>query len=261
MAQDITLAGAQYNGVPSILLPKTGGGQAEFIDKDAWNWVSVEPKYKQTLIQFACTLADTDYADWAASTTAHTLIATNDAAAFTALMSTTAYLIKWQWQVTPVYESGITLKAVPIVQCGEFWQMLYRRPSNYANLIADNYNGNVAITTRSVPLMVYYNTSGNLAAAFSASNGVYCAATAPTLSSATAASPTVTVKTPTVSCKCSSTYFATGRKAYISTDTKIQWKCDLYELPMLCAETQMHQSLLSLYSNPLNIPLPEPTEP
>lgn len=32
MAQNITLLGASYTGVPSILLPKTGGGQASFTD-------------------------------------------------------------------------------------------------------------------------------------------------------------------------------------------------------------------------------------
>lgn len=32
MAQNISLWGAQYSGVPSILLPKTGGGTASFVD-------------------------------------------------------------------------------------------------------------------------------------------------------------------------------------------------------------------------------------
>lgn len=32
MAQNITLQGASYTGVPSVLLPKTGGGTASFVD-------------------------------------------------------------------------------------------------------------------------------------------------------------------------------------------------------------------------------------
>ena len=32
MSQNITLLGASYSAVPSILLPKTGGGQASFTD-------------------------------------------------------------------------------------------------------------------------------------------------------------------------------------------------------------------------------------
>lgn len=32
MAQDITLLGASYSAVPAVLLPKTGGGTAQFTD-------------------------------------------------------------------------------------------------------------------------------------------------------------------------------------------------------------------------------------
>lgn len=32
MAQNISLLGAQYNAVPAILVPKTGGGTATFVD-------------------------------------------------------------------------------------------------------------------------------------------------------------------------------------------------------------------------------------
>ena len=35
MSQNISLWGAQYSGVPSILLPKTGGGTASFVDVTA----------------------------------------------------------------------------------------------------------------------------------------------------------------------------------------------------------------------------------
>lgn len=34
MAQNITLWGASYSDVPSVNLPKTGGGTAEFIDAE-----------------------------------------------------------------------------------------------------------------------------------------------------------------------------------------------------------------------------------
>lgn len=34
MAQNISLLGAQYNAVPAIELPKTGGGTATFVDEE-----------------------------------------------------------------------------------------------------------------------------------------------------------------------------------------------------------------------------------
>lgn len=33
MAQNITLLGASYNDVPAVILPKTGGGTATFIEE------------------------------------------------------------------------------------------------------------------------------------------------------------------------------------------------------------------------------------
>lgn len=34
MAQNITLMGASYSDVPAVVLPKTGGGTATFIDEE-----------------------------------------------------------------------------------------------------------------------------------------------------------------------------------------------------------------------------------
>lgn len=34
MAQDVTIAGAQYTAVPSIAVPKTAGGTATYVDED-----------------------------------------------------------------------------------------------------------------------------------------------------------------------------------------------------------------------------------
>ena len=34
MAQNISLLGANYTGVPAVELPKTGGGTATFVDED-----------------------------------------------------------------------------------------------------------------------------------------------------------------------------------------------------------------------------------
>jgi hypothetical protein len=40
MAQNITLMGASYSGVPGVNLPKTGGGQAYFVDSSDANAVA-----------------------------------------------------------------------------------------------------------------------------------------------------------------------------------------------------------------------------
>lgn len=261
MAQNITLLGATYNDVPSVMLPKDGGGQAKFIDETAWSWLAVEPKLISAQGSHAMTLADTDYESWSASTTAHTLVATSNLSTFSADMVNKAYALRWRWQIEIGTLAGVTLKALPLWQCGEIWQIIFRRPNNLTNIVNNNFAGNAVVTSRNAPLMKYYNSSGSLTFTYSSSYGFYCAATAPTFSNSTSDSPTVTIKTPTVSCRCSSTYFATGRKTYIDTATKISYICDLFELPPQCMERQVHEGLVDLYNNPLSIPLPTTSEP
>lgn len=252
MAQDITLLGASYFGVPSVLLPKSGGGQAKFIDEATWNWKSVEPKLIGTIATRSYTLANTDYDTWAASTTTKVLIATENATTFVADMANKSYALRWRWQIDVKHLDGVTLKALPVYQCGEIWYLICRRPSNLTNLTANTFNGNVAINTRSPAIMEYYNSSGTHTMTYAASYGFYCGASAPTFSNSTANSPTVTVKTPTVNTRCSSSYFATDRKPYIDTTTPIKFICEQYELPTItCIETQLHEGVVDLYNHPL----------
>lgn len=252
MAQNITLLGATYSDVPSVLLPKAGGGQAKFIDETGWRWLGVEPKSLGTIVTRSYKLSDTDYDEWEASTSAKVLIASENATTFVADMANKSYALRWRWQIDVKHLSGITLKAVPVYQCGEIWHLLCRRPSNLTNLAANNFNGNIAVNTRSPAIMDYYNSSGSHTMTFAASYGFYCGATAPTFSNSTSNTPTVTVKTPTVNTRCNSSYFATARKDSIDTTTPIKFICELYELPSItCIETQLHDGAVDLYNNPL----------
>lgn len=252
MAQNITLLGATYSDVPSVLLPKSGGGQAKFIDETTWDWKSVEPKLVGTIVTRSYTLADTDYSTWTASTTAKVLVATENATTFVADMANKSYALRWRWQIDVKHLSDVTLKALPVYQCGEIWHLIFRRPSNLTNLAAGTFNGNVALNTRSPAIMDYYNSSGTHTMTYAASYGFYCAATAPTFSNTTSDTPTVTVKTPTINTRCNSSYFATARKTYIDTTTPIKMICEQYELPTItCVETQLHAGAVDLYNNPM----------
>lgn len=256
MAQDIIniVTGETMSDVPSILWPKAGGGQARFIDAEAWSWLGIEPKLIATPIAFKATLDDTDFDSWTASTSAHTLIDTTSPATFRASMADHSYLVKWRWQIDVHWVEGVTKKAIPQYQCGEIYQILCRRPNSVATIISESFVGNAVVSTRSPAIIIYYNTSGTRTYAYSASYGFYMAAVAPTFSNSTSNTPTVTLKTPTCSCRCNSSYFATGRKGEIDLGTTIEYICELYELPLECMETQVHHSLVDLYNNPLVIP-------
>lgn len=253
MAQNIALLGAEYRDVPSVLLPKAGGGTAKFIDSEAWSWLGVEPEYVSTPYQASVALNDTLWATWEASKTAKVIKTTANAGTFSAHMDTNAYVLRWRWQIDVKSLTGQTNKAVPLYQCGEIWQFVFRRPNSLANIVAGNFNGNSTVATRSVPLIVYYNASGSQNYAYSATYGFYAATTAPTFSNSTSNTPTVTIKTPTLNARCSDTYFAIDRNAYIDGTSHFDYICELYELPFECMEVQAHRGLVDLYNNPLVI--------
>ena len=48
MAKNISLLGADYPDVPAVVLPKTGGGTAKFVDPDEMAWETVTLQNNQT---------------------------------------------------------------------------------------------------------------------------------------------------------------------------------------------------------------------
>lgn len=276
MAQNITLLGASYADVPAVLLPKTGGGTATFTDVTdgtataadvktgknfytaagvltpgtlLWDYRGDECEFVKEVYNAETELEDTNFPSWTASTTASAIVATATADTFVADMVNYEYLIRWKYRFDAEYTSGATLKAMPYRECAELWQVLLRRPNSLANIAAGNYAGNGCLTYFSAPLNAYYNTSGALTYTYSISYGIYPAVTAATFSSSTSDTPTVTVKTPTVNARCSSTYFGTARKAYIDTASTFKLKGELYRIKTGGAARNMYENLIDIYNN------------
>ena len=207
MAQNIELLGATYNDVPSVVLPKVGGGSASFIDvsgttavaedveKDKrfiladgseaigtyeWNWMGKTYEWMNSPGSFSTTLDKTLFNGWTPSTTAKTIVTSSNLTTFSANMLNYEYLIRWSFQSNVVTNAGATLKVIPKNQAIEIWQSIHRRPSNYANLISKTYNGNACVTALTAPIIIYYNSSGVVTAAYTGNYGLYAAATAAT---------------------------------------------------------------------------------
>lgn len=279
MAQNITLLGASYTGVPAVQLPKTGGGTALFADPSgvtalpedvasgkyfldssgilvpgtasgsAWDYRGDECEFVREVYNVEEALADTTFPSWTASTTAKAIKATATAGTFSADFANYEYLLRWKYTFEAQYTSGATLKVMPWKECAELWQVIMKRPNSLANITADNFNGNACLTYFSAPLLVYYNSSGVLTYTFAISYGIYPAVTAATFSNATSNTPTVTIKTPTINARCSTTYFATARKAEIDTDSTYSLKGELYRIKTAGAVRSMYNNLVDIYIN------------
>lgn len=163
-------------------------------------------------------LSATSFATWTPSTTAASIRASQTAGTFSAHMGEYEYLIKWEFGFNAVTVSGATLKAQLLYEGADQWQALHKRPSSWVNIEAEHFNGNTCSTYYTIPFMRYYNTSGALTYTHSISYGIYPVIVASTFASSTADNTTVTLKTPSVSARCNSTYFATARAPQLDKD-------------------------------------------
>ena len=214
-----------------------------------WSFLGDDAEFMEKVCDQEIALEDTSFPTWAASTTAAAILATANVKTFVADMMNYEYLIRWRVRFDAAYNDGATLKAIPYKELIEAYQAIFRRPNSLATIASDSFVGNSCVTLYTAPLNVYYNTNGALAYTFSVSYGIYGAVAAATFSSSTAASPTVTIKRPTLNARCSSTYFATGRKSEIDTEnSKFHIVGELYRVKVGSALRKIYEGLVDLYN-------------
>ena len=169
-------------------------------------------------------LSATDFNTWTPSTTATDILATRTAGTFTAdgVIDQYDYIIIWETKLPLVYTSGATDVARPLFLAGYHIQELIRRPNSFNNILAGNANNTVNISAFTAgSFLPYYNGNGTLSYTYNTSYGFYCTVTANTLSSATAAAPTITLKSPKVTARCSTTYMSTANAGKIDKDKSV----------------------------------------
>ena len=277
--QNITIAGANYQDVPSVELNKTGGGTALFVDvsetdavasdvvsgkkfftangtlttgTNTWNWMGREWELvNNNVYTYEDTLDNTLYNGWTPSTTAKTIVnSVNVSPTVSVNMDNYEYLLRWRFVCDVAYIATATLKAVPLKQGIEIYQSYIKRPSNVTNMEAKTSNGNACVTLLTAPFIKYRNTTGTLTMAYTGSYGIYCAATAGTFANSTAANTTMTIKTPAISARCNSTYFATARGREVDMEnTTIKMQGLLYRTSVGGATRSIYDDLVNDYND------------
>lgn len=204
------------------------------------SWLGADATLVHEITPITVALKDTDFNTWKPSKTAATVVASQTLS--TASQKYTAtdlltdggynYINIWNMKMPIVYTGTPTQKALPIFSCGLLIQSIFRRFSSYANLLIGNLNNNVTAQTTLASFLRYYGTTtGTLTYTLSASYGFYYANVAPSISSTTAVSPTITLKTPTMSARCSDTYMTTANAALVDkTNTKLTYTCKVYRV-------------------------------
>ncbi len=231
-------------------------GKTAYVDGEkitgayAWDWKGYKPVSLGTIYSKSYKLSETTYPSWTPSTTAKAIKVAVNATTFTADMENYEYLIRWRVDFDAAYANGTAPKVAPHRECAEIWQAVFRRPNSLANLEAENFAGAACVTLYTAPLTVYYNSSGALTYTYAASYGIYPAATAATFASSTANTTTVTVKTPAINARCSTTYFSTAMAAAIDQENSVFTIVgELYRVPKGSAMRSMYEDLVALYNS------------
>ena len=211
-----------------------------------WNWMGKNPTLVKTLTETVA-LKDTDFDTWTPSTTAKVILASADFGTFEADMANYDYMVKWTFDTNLSYLAGATLAVMPIKQMAIAAQSLNRRPSNYQSLVGKTLNQNYYYSLIGIPACIYYNGSGAIAYASQGSYGFYIAQVNPAYSNNFADTPTVTLKRPTVSARCDTTYMATARAAEIDKNSTLTIKCEVYRVDKPAMVETIFNELMDMY--------------
>lgn len=194
-----TATGADGEQVTGSYVPSGGSG----------NWMGKNPYKIKTVANAKVYFEDTGFATWTPSTTASTIVSSADIETYTPDFTTYDYMLCYKWHTHFEYAPG-TIEKIIITDSYFFAPMnLYA----YRNTLAAMTTGEVSTATynagKSDARMFYKNSAGNNAFA-SGTYGVY-----PSMPSNTANLSSITIKSPTVYARCSSTYLSTARAADI----------------------------------------------
>lgn len=253
MSYNIDIAGASYHEVPSIIIPQTGGGNAQFYAMNAeMDWLGRGAEcIDNAVYSISDNLKNTGFATWTPSTTAATIVATVNAKTFSANMADYAYYLVWECKCDMDYTgSSPTLKAHFLFSRAYIVQEIMKRPTNFANVQSNTFDGNNCTSLYSSNFLRYYGTTtGSVTYSWAASYGVYFNANGATFSNSTNDTPTVTIKTPSLATRCSTTYFSTGNAAKVNQE-KSTWSMSgkLYRIKRNGTVNNIYQHIANMIS-------------
>lgn len=183
---------------------------------DALSWLGQEAELVQTYAKESTLLSSTSYNGWTPSTTAKTIKSGASLTAVAIDLEQYDYILRWQFFCEPVYNGSETNTARMVKTAQEMYQAIIRRPNSLANIATLTEAGNACQTINTPSLMEYWNNNSSHTYTWSASYGIYAAATAATFASSTALQTNLTPKRPSISARCSTTYFSTGNAGKVT---------------------------------------------
>ena len=270
MSQNITLLGASYSDVPSVLLPKTGGGTAQFDDTTIASNAAAAADIAQgklayvngslvtgtnqggggggalkvgvlrpdAVLEQSWTYDKKVHADEGVtipsySTSEQTLKASSSLVTNKQLDNTQYdYFVAYRGIATPIYSSSTKGAGRCIYSVCSYGLEISCVPSSYITVdgaTSDRYVSS-STTYSSSGAVVYWRSASAMRATAGTAYGAYLSMVTPTFSSSYNGTPTITIASPKLCMKGSTTYLNSTYWSYI-TDIRFQYIFELWKIP------------------------------
>lgn len=196
-------------------------------------FAGTSPEFVGTLGTINLKLSDTSYSTWTYNAnSAGTIKQYENYTTFVADVANYEYVVCWDVLINHVYSSSYSPSAAMVNEYQTIASYLYRRPSSYALALDNDYNALLSDNTTKY-VSTYYTSTGSYVIGYQASYGVYASGVAQVISSTTSATPTITVRTPSIMVRGNTSYFSDSAAAAIDTDkSTIKMVANLYRVPV-----------------------------
>ena len=221
-----------------------------------FNWMGENPEFVKTVYSLDTTLDKTSFNGWTPSGTAKTIVATTTLTTKETMnLSQYDYIILWISDCQVAYDNTWSPSAGSCMrQISMRTQAVLRRPQD-ATVPTGVFDYGIS---QEASIIVYYNKYYTNASTIYIRSSVYSpcyisAITAFTLSSTTADSPQVTIKTPVLAARCNASYFSTGNAEKVDqANTSVKLVGDLYRVKKGTSHTAGTWGIIdNIYNNPL----------
>lgn len=221
------------------------------------NWLGENPEYVKQVYALNTTLDQTGFASWTPSSTASVIKASETLSTKETLdLEHYDYIIKWVSDCNVVYDDTWTpIKGTCLREVTMYAQAIFQRPSSVSTIEDETFNYTaVQQGTYQIYWCKYYSSNTAISMAYTTYSPCYISAlTAATFSSTSSLTPTLTIKTPALSARCSGTYFSTAQAAKVDQEnTTVKLNGYLYRVKRgTSVAAQTWADLTDVYNHPL----------
>jgi len=222
-----------------------------------FDWMGENPEHVKKVYTLSTTLDKTSYPSWTPSTTATKMVSAATVSATESLdLTLYDYVMVWFSDCNVAYTSSWSASTASCVrETCMYTQAVFKRPASVTSATGESYD---YTASQENAFHIFYCKYYSNASTISLANTTYSPCyiygiTAPTFSSTSSNTPTMTIKTPTLYARCSATYFSTANAALVDqANTTVKMEGHLYRVKAgTCVSRQTWEDLVYVFNHPL----------